>query len=56
MGQEFLVRLLVQFLKDNIIPLKQQFYEWLKAQAANSETEIDDEFVKLVAALLGLPE
>lgn len=56
MNLDFLVKLLVEFLKDNIGPLKQQFYDWLKAKAAESDNDIDDEFVKLVAAILGIPE
>jgi hypothetical protein len=56
MDLSFLYKLLIGFVKDNIGPLKQQFYDWLKAQAENTESEVDDDLVSLVAAILGIPE
>jgi hypothetical protein len=54
MGISFITKLLVDFLVENLQPLKVQFYEWLKAKAADSESDVDDELVRVVAALLGL--
>ena len=56
MGLTFLTSLLVDFIAENIEPLKGQFYAWLKSKAADSESEVDDELVRLVAAILGVSE
>lgn len=56
MDTSFLVKLLVEFLKDNIGDLKAQFIKWLREKAAKSPGEIDDNLVELLASLLGVPE